>query len=260
MMAIYITTAGRWDKQTTYRALQHAGPLYPFWLVVQAAEADKYRKAGYDNLVVLPPEIKRLSPTREWLAHNTPHPKLLLLDDDLRFYRRYDAGTKLRKIEPEEIRSMLYMLEEKLTDYAHVAISAREGNNHVERDFVVCGRAMRCVGYRTKEYQSLIGLSRLPVMSDFDATLQLLCKGFANWVSYEWAQNQDGGSNADGGCSVYRTKEMLADGARKLAKLYPDYVQVAERETKGSWGGGERLDVKIQWKKAWLDHLPPLLK
>ena len=155
---------------------------------------------------------------------------------------------------------MLWLIDKMLDDYKHVAISAREGNNHIERDYVICGRAMRCVGYRTKEYKSLIGLSRLPAMSDFDATLQLLCKGYANYVAYDWAHNQDGGSNASGGCSVYRTKEMLAQTARKLQKLYPKYVQLAERETKGSWGGGERLDVKIAWKKAWLDHLPTELK
>jgi hypothetical protein len=96
-------------------------------------------------------------------------------------------------------------------------------------------------------------------MSDFDATLQLLCKGYANYISYEWAHNQNG-SNTDGGCSVYRSKSMLAEGAKKLAALYPKYVQVVERETKGSWGGGERVDVKVFWKKAWLDGLPEILR
>jgi hypothetical protein len=86
-------------------------------------------------------------------------------------------------------------------------------------------------------------------MEDFDVTLQLLRKGHRNAVLNQWAQDQ-GTSNAPGGCSTYRTPEVQAAGAYGLQKLHPDFVTVVDKETKQAWGGGVRKDVRIAWKKA----------
>jgi hypothetical protein len=43
----------------------------------------------------------------------------------------------------------------------------------------------------------------------------------------------------------------MESSAKGLAELHPGFVKVVRKETKGAWGGGERVDVQIQWKKAW---------
>jgi hypothetical protein len=80
-------------------------------------------------------------------------------------------------------------------------------------------------------------------------TLQLLRAGYPNAVITEFVHNQ-AGSNTEGGCSAYRDAKMMESSARKLAKLHPGFVKVVTKETKTSWGGGERVDVQIAWKKA----------
>ena len=254
----YVTTLARPNAQPTLAALP-PDVLRRTRLVVQAHEAHSYNVAS-DRLIVLPPDIKRLSPTREWLATHTDTELMFLLDDDLSFFvRKSDTDWHLRRAEAADLTTMFGMLEDWLGTYAHVAVSPREGNNRVEANVAYCTRAMRLVGYRTEHYARLEPLSRLHAMSDFDATLQLLRRGYANKISYQYAQNH-GSSNAPGGCSVYRTKDLLAEAAKQLTKLHAPFVKLVEKETKGAWGGGKRLDVQVQWKKAYLSGLPEILK
>ena len=66
----------------------------------------------------------------------------------------------------------------------------------------------------------------------------------------EWVHNQ-GGSGSAGGCSTYRTPEIQAEAAHKLHEHHRPFVKVVKKTTKTAWGGGERTDVIVQWKKAY---------
>jgi hypothetical protein len=69
--------------------------------------------------------------------------------------------------------------------------------------------------------------------------------------SYIWTTtvaNQH--TNAPGGCSTYRTLEMSNAEAEKLAKLFPDYVSVVQKDYKASV---PRLEVIVRWQKALAD-------
>lgn len=215
-------------------------------------------------MFVLPHCFTKLSPTRQYIAETLAKAgkvdRFIMLDDDLTFTRRRPGtGVQLHKLKLNEVHDMLFRMADDMECYAHVAISAREGNNRVTAPYVRIGRAMRCVGFRVKEYDALEPLSRLEAMSDFDATLQLLRRGYPNLIRYDWAQNQQGGSNAPGGCSAYRTLDTLARAARGLAHYHPGYVTLAQRSTTGAWGGGERTDVTISWKKAYRSSLEDIL-
>lgn len=231
-------------------------------LVVQAKEAELHKKHKVP-MFILPKGITTLSPTRQHLAyelHKRGFEKFIMLDDDLTFTRRHPGtGVKLHQLARYDVLHMFKQMVSDLDRYAHVAISAREGNNRVTAPYARITRAMRCVGFRVKEYYELEPLSRLAAMSDFDATLQLLRKGYPNLVRYDWAQNQSGGSNAPGGCSTYRTMDLLYRAAKGLAIYHPGFVTVVEKETKGSWGGGKRHDVQIAWKKAYRSSLNDIL-
>lgn len=252
----YITTLGR-TKQPTLEALP---PLIrsDVRLVVQAHEKDLVRTDI--KKIVLPKHIKTLNTTREFLFKNTDKEKMFLLDDDMVFYKRKSPEDwHLVKSSPTDIVNMFHMLENWLDEYSHVSVSAREGNNRVEGPFKLCGRALRCLGYRTKDVAQLDDIGRMLCMSDFDITLRLLRLGLANKISYNYAQNHSS-SNAPGGCSLYRTKEKLAQAAIQLQKFHEPFVKLVEKETKGAWGGGTRTDVQIQWKKAYMSGLPDMLK
>ena len=248
-MLIYIHTDGRPDKQITLKSFP-ASLVKRTRLVVQDAEKDHYLKLP--NVVVLPGDIDRLSPTRQWILENAESDKFVMMDDDLTFAHRGPyTGTKLYKANTENVETMFTELEYLLENYIHVGISAREGNNRVQSNLKENTRMMRLLGYNKPEVlKTGARFDRIDTKQDFDMTLQLLRKGHKNAVLYSFTHNQPG-SNNTGGCSVYRDPEMMDRCSHELAALHPDFVKVVEKQTKTSWGGGIRTDVRIAWKKAY---------
>lgn len=250
-MEVYIHTAGRVGDQPSYTALKQAG-LDPM-LVVQKAEAKAYAAVWPEaRMVVLPPKIKTLSPTRQWLLEQAGG-KFVLMDDDLRFFiRRDDDATKFQPATGKDIKAMFRRIESSLSKFAHVGLCAREGGNRMTED-ATCTRMMRVLAYNADKVRATgARFDRLPTKQDFDMTLQLLRAGLPNLVLHRYCHDQ-GASQAAGGCSVYRTDEMMESSAHGLAKLHPAYVTVVQKETKTAWGGGVRTDVRIAWKKAYND-------
>jgi hypothetical protein len=66
-------------------------------------------------------------------------------------------------------------------------------------------------------------------------------------------------SNAKGGCSAYRTPELMEKVANFLSQEHRGLVTVKTKKTKGGWGGFPvdedgnvtRTDVIVHWKKAF---------
>ena len=115
---------------------------------------------------------------------------------------------------------------------------------------------MRVLGYNKKYLErEQITFGRIPVMEDFDITLQLLRRGYPNMILNHWVHNQ-GGSDTTGGCSTFRTPELQEKAANMLKEFHPNFVKVVEKETKTSWGGKKRTDVTVYWKKAYKSYVP----
>jgi len=204
--------------------------------------------------VVLPKHIKTIAPTRQWIGEYALRTmkleKFVMMDDDLKLFRRKDKDShKLQPVDDKDLVDMFTWISKTLDSYAHCGISAREGNGHIKKDFVINTRMMRVIGYRTAMF-NYVKHNRLQVMEDFDVTLQLLRLGCENIVNFTFANNQLGGSNYKGGCSEFRTLKVQRKAALKLAKLFPDYVTAYKKKMKSAWEGKERTDVRVQWKKA----------
>ena len=253
-MFIYIHTSCRPDKQTTLRSFP-SELIKRTRLVVQEKEKDRYYPFK-DNIVILPKDIDKLSPTRQWILENAETNKFVMMDDDLTFaYRKPQTGTQLHKASSEDIINMFNAIELGLDKYIHVGISAREGNNRVELGTKTVTRMMRLLAYnKQKVLDTGARFDRIDTKQDFDMTLRLLCKGHENLVLYDFAHNQPG-SNNTGGCSRYRNSEMMDRCSHELAELHPGFVKVVEKATKTSWGGGTRTDVRIAWKKAYESYI-----
>lgn len=251
-MRIIVHSSGRANRQITLPILLSAG-LSPE-LLVQAHEHGEYLKfwGGRCKITALPPEISRLSPTRQWIIDNTEG-KVAMMDDDLRFCtRRTDDWTKFNQSTNSDVREMFTAIEYALDHYAHVGVIAREGGNRIDSfPYVLNTRMMRLLAYDTAVVKKCgARFDRLITKQDFDMTLQLLRSGYSNALLTKFCHDQPG-SNTAGGCRLYRTPEVMDDSARKLAELHPGFVKVVSKETKGAWGGGTRTDVQIQWKKAF---------
>jgi hypothetical protein len=253
---LIIPTYGRASSQPTLAQLVSAG--LHVTLVVQEREALSYGgfKSDQVDVYVLPDSIRTIAPTRQHILHHVGRsPAFCMIDDDLWFYkRRDDDRTKLREIAAMELdKAFAVMNDVIITGHtAHVGFASREGANRNTATMAFNTRIMRVLGYDRQKVQMLDAkFSDMEVMEDFHIALSLLECGEQNVILNDYAHNQASGSGAHGGCSHFRTPELHAANAHRLAELHPGYVKVVKKATKGAWGGGERTDVNVQWKKAY---------
>ncbi len=254
-MFIAIPSSGRPFRQTTWGNLPE--PVQDFAaIVVPEYEAEIYRQANPEAQVLACP-VKGIGPTRQWCVEKAPR-KLLMLDDDLTFFsRRIDNPALFCLPDPIEITHLVSEIDDSLDDFAHVGVGTREGGNRLTERRYFNTRLLRALAFRTDVLmRENIRFDRLPVMEDFDVNLSLLRKGYRSLLLNHMVHDQHG-SNLAGGCSQYRTPEVQAAGARGLAELHYGFVNVVEKTTKTAWGGQTRLDVRIQWKKAYESSTGP---
>jgi len=273
-MMIVIPSTKRTYKQITLAHLRRYKMADRACLVVPHDEHKRYVHEHGEKVRIeaTPPEIVGISKTREWIMTVLPdmiEARYVFMLDDC--YRPDIADPKLKMIETaEKMKEMLDTIENwmRVDGFEHVGLSARQGNNrpfydaqkvyglHKYRDAT---RMMNAYAYDTRFIRDMVRakkivLGRLPVMEDFDLTLQLLRLGYPNRVSFEFCWNQRS-SGAEGGCSSYRTYEMQADAANRLADFHPGFVKRVTKESKAtseSWKGmKQRIDVNVFWRKAF---------
>jgi hypothetical protein len=266
MLGIYIPTLRRVNNQITYRFLP-SDIQKKTTLVVDHSERGRY--PAHMRTLVCPPRCDHIGKVRQFIVdqHDVARlgPKLIMLDDDLNFSRRCDEGggpmaTRKRRdtrtlflsMRPGDWETMFRQIEKLLDDHVHVAVRHREMAQD-EHDVEYCVRALRALAYDVRELRRLkVRFDRMTVMEDFDVTLRLLRMGHPNAVISTFVQNQRA-SGSPGGCSTYRTMETQKQGALALARAHPDFVKVVTKQTKAiAWNAQERMDVEIQWKKAYL--------
>lgn len=260
-MLIFIPSRGRahligktsfcpWKQMSEYNRLS-------VFYVVPRSEYEQYRKALPKSIWVIQSSAENIAEKRYEIGKisvTLSTEKFMMVDDDVKWFRRRSASeTNLIPADEEDISSMLKTVEMRLDTFAHVGVSAREGNNRLGIGGVDLvrrnTRTNRALAYRTEDFMSVEHM-RVPVMEDFDVNLQLLKKGLPNCNLAYFSQDQPG-TQREGGCSGYRTHEMHEQAAKKLAELHPGLVSLREKNNKTGGEFGKRTEVTIQWKKAY---------
>lgn len=254
MLQIYIPSRSRFERSLTLEALDNEWPREHVYLVVPAKQTKEYRTlAKKHDVQLLPCPDDGIALTRLFCGNHAKD-KFLMMDDDLRFAMR-ESGEDwhLYPFLPGDMNGMLHYLEKILDKYVHIAISAR-GSNHGMRQYYpgkIATRPLRVLGYRKKQFLACEH-GRVSIMEDFDVTLQLLSKGYPNYVSLHYAQDQYK-TQIPGGCSDYRDHELHAANVRKMAKLYPKWIKLVEKNNSTGGAFGKRLEANIKWQAA-LEH------
>lgn len=253
-MRIVIPSRSRADNIPTLRYIP-----YPWRadarVVVPVSQVEQYSEANPGTPIIGCP-AEGIAPTRQWILENFHDKYLFFADDDAKFFIRPDmAVPRLVNIEHhislqiemwQDIEKAFYL------GFPWVGISYRSGNNRVNTEYMDNTRSFSFWGVNADVLVAEgIRFDHTPVMEDFQVILSLLTRGYSNRVYYKWAWDQYG-SNAPGGCSDWRTAGVQAEGAYKLQKLFPEFVDVVERDAKGGWfeGSTKRVDVRMKWKKA----------
>jgi hypothetical protein len=219
--------------------------------VADSDEVEALRARGYP---VLECPVRGIAAKRQWILdqHDGDGP-LVMMDDDLEFYcRRTDDPRKLRNLRsPAEFDIMMEDLLDLLLASPLVGIANRAGSQNDTGPVL-----------RNKRMHDVLGIDpaiarehgfrfdRLPLMEDFDFILQHLTAGYDALVLNSYAKG-DRGSNAPGGCSVYRDRLGQATAALDLCLLWPGFVRPRQVRASGDdsvWS--QRTDVTVQWARA----------
>ena len=257
-VALCILTRGRGDRQTTLENIPDV--LRDFvYLVVDKDEYVAHKKYSKSVKKILQMPVGwgnsgGFSDKKQWTSERIKERYYFIIDDDLSFNKR--TGDKLMKTNSRDVYKAFDIMYGwmKDEDIAHVALSPREGNNRVIEEYRDASRAMRVCGFDMDIIRKeKVMFNRTVLMADFDITLSLLEKGYSNRVLYSYANGQRK-SNDSGGCSFYRTPELMSKTAHKLHSLHPLYVKVETKKTAQPWCGfdtRERTDVTVSWRKAF---------
>jgi hypothetical protein len=110
----------------------------------------------------------------------------------------------------QRFEAMFDTLDQWLEEgFIHIGLAARQGSNNVMEPFREATRMMNAYAYDTLALAELgVKMGRIPVMEDFDLTLQLLRKGYPNRVSYQYVWNQRGSGKKES-CSVSNCRDAI---------------------------------------------------
>jgi len=254
---IIIPTLGRMDKQITYNNLpEKYQSIVSF--VVQDHEYDEMHSRYPGKVLRLPKEIDRIAPTREWIFNEFKDTRHMVFDDDLDFVVKEPnpgEGTKWisHKFTEQDFDEAFALIESWMDEGvsygsllpAWVIPDVRQWPVRENQ------RIMTNVFYDGPKIPRDIQWNRVPAAEDFDVNLQLLTRGFKNRVSAKYMVTCSA-TNAEGGCSTWRTLKVHNDAQTLLGELWPEFVKVREKEVpSGPWKGQIKLATTIQHKKAY---------
>lgn len=250
-MDIFVVSRGRWDRCPTLESLPSVKGRAT--LVLHSDEQEKYQSlVDQHGCKVIHFPYTTIGEKRLMIAQNFAGSKFVMLDDDLTFYKRKsETDYHLRFLEPQEDEFLFNEISAALEYYAHVGVSAREGQNRLPFPRVLNQRYMRVLGYQKDAYLACDHTAEY--MEDFDIALQLLKRNLPSYILTDYAQNQSG-TQAKGGCSLHRTLEKHEAAARALQARHPDCVKLRQKANKTGGEFGSRLEVTIFWKRALGAH------
>lgn len=192
-----------------------------------------------------------ISPTRQWILDYELGPKLIMLDDDLRFSIRKSSDMREWALKPattNEAAEIFEDIESLLDNCPFVGISARQGNNRITERILVAKRMWNVWGVdRTVLRREKIRADAVPTMEDFWVQLNLLTLGYETQMICNYVHDQASGSNAAGGCSLFRTGATQEQSIAILRKTFPSFVDIRPAPENKY---GAKYDITFRGKKA----------
>lgn len=264
-MQIFILTMGRLDAQVTANALPPKLRRKAV-LVCGPGEKAALEARGWGKqvgeVVEQPKGVKGLPFVRQWIMDNAEQRRIVMLEDDLRFFLKTGANRRIVSSSNDKIEEAFAWMGTQLKQVAHCGMSPRFLNWQHPGPHIEATRMGYVLAYdrvRAKEADCSFtnNMQWHTCMEDFHMTLQLLRAGLINRVQVDHVCSP-GTSNAAGGASMWRTLERHNESAKRLAKNHPGYVRVVEKKAWAGLGeaGINRLDVVVQWGRAYRNAAP----
>lgn len=269
MNVITVPTRGRVERQLTLKNLPKQ--LHPVTFLYCPKEEVKEHQARWPdvNVVAQPKSITTIAEKRAWIIKRfQENDRVVMLDDDLDFYRRcdesyrvYDEAAGFWKIKPEhagqvklgaksnatpaDIRRAFVNWFKLLERWAHGGMSSRLGNHYEPSELTHTTRQMHAMGFVAGVWKTYVKPNRINLKEDFDYNLQLLRRGYDNFLIYDTFV-APGAYGEAGGCTDERVLAGHDASAIRLQELHPELVTVVDK----NYQGVPRKEVRVKWKLA----------
>jgi hypothetical protein len=185
--------------------------------------------------------------------------KILVIDDDVRFYRvdELTLDTPGREVQGyrflpscrHDLREMVSLISMRLDDYAHVGVVRRYGAHQMTQPFTLNAKCLHVLGYNLARFPKPFPRYRLTTGSDVDYQLQLTSLAGSCFLTTEFC-HEEAPMHRAGGCALWRTPQLIAEGMSRLQALWPDYVFL-RTDSDGTTA------CRVALKKLALDHGHP---
>lgn len=225
MLDIVIPSRSRPYNQITLNNL--ARNLWGITTIVAPEDQyQQYRDSVPDEVVVLPFEETGISDKRNYILHSKEAGKVIMLDDDLQFYKRDLDGSRFSPISQDQTNEMIESIVDYLDRYPMVGLTDKFMSHTRPRNFVECSRFNQVLGFNRELLPSPWPTFRIPHDEEHDVHLQLLTRGCKTAVLTEFTKSDR--PNSPGGCSDWRNAEVLKEVHTALVQLWPGIVTITE--------------------------------
>jgi hypothetical protein len=224
----------------------------------------KYEDLIFDNLPVSYDWIseKKLVIIEYAIMHNYTY--LILMDDDLTFYKRFENYVSKCKVlsSPEDIEQNAMNIIWKLTrlcndKYPMTGLPFRKDMRVKKYMFEKNNKLIQCVCLYLPVIKELLKrkrdydlLNNIRFKEDYCLQLLLLTQNYRT-LTYNGYCYQDFGQNSKGGCYQSRTIEEFEKSSKVLYQEFKHTKNISLRMKKTNnpnWLKNQMLEVKINWK------------
>jgi hypothetical protein len=237
-LQIVIPSRSRWTEQKTLHNLSK--DLWPHVVIVCPIDQHvHYKTHAKLGVRVLAFEGVGIAAKRQFILNLRETGKLIMLDDDLKFYKRTEDGTRFPGTHPSETVQMIEDIYTMLDTYVHVGLTDKFMSHTKPREYVECHRFNQVLAFNRDLLPRPWPEFRLLNDEEHDVHLQLLTKGYKTAVLTEWSKSDK--SNAPGGCSDWRDPDTLTTAHQKLLEYWPTIVSIIP---------GTPSRARYNWKEA----------
>jgi len=246
-LRIYIPTRGRPSRQITADQLAEAG--IPHVLVCTKGDPTIENYKVCPNRVLFTVRAFGLTDKRQKILEMAPS-KFIMLDDDLRFYKRTENGKSFKSfssmdsgVRAYNFRQLFRDITIALNTHAQVGLADKFMAQEQPRLYKSSGRYNQVMAYNKDMFADKKVRFRTITNQEHDFHLQLSALGLLPHILTEWSK--DAPYYVKGGCSIYRTPAVEKRGFEELQKNWPDIVKIVPHAKNISG-----LAVRFNWKKA----------
>jgi hypothetical protein len=238
---IVIPSRSRYNSQKTVQALSQ-----DLWtnivVVVPSDQYISYRQNTPMDIGVIPFDGPAgVAIKRDFILKMHKSGKVIMMDDDLRFYKRSEDGKKFAIASPLDTELMVEQIVEFLTNYPMVGLVDKFMSQHTKRGYEECRRFNQVLGFNRDLFPDPWPTFRVPHDEEHDIHLQFLTRGYKTAVLTEWSKVDK--PNAAGGCSDWRNKTFLENFHKHLESLWPGIVSITPNPPRAryNWKEAQRI-------------------